>query len=352
MKITSKIRTTQKPIFEIDTECQNPINDSFNEQNSCCQEVENESVITSSLVSRDLVLLNIELFFESPKTINFSVTGESVLLNFICCNNVKSAIENFESEMYEVENTQNIIYAVDFSGQYDVPAFEQIKYFTIILSVEYYAELINKNWNIHPKFSKDILQKINSTLSPDYLPFNPDIQWVIHEIKNCRHEGAMKKMYIETKVKELVVLQIESLLSTVDEKFIVDSEEYIKLQEAKLILENTFTNAPTLPELSRIIALNEFKLKKGFKACFQTTVKGYITKLRMEYAKNLFRNKTLNVSEVAEKCGYKDVSHFSSAFKLFYGFTPASFRKNHLNINYAFLYLDVFEFFSFDAFLM
>nr|WP_262916179.1 AraC family transcriptional regulator [Flavobacterium algicola] len=159
-------------------------------------------------------------------------------------------------------------------------------------------------------------------------------------------------MYIETKVKELVVLQIESLLNTIDEKLIVDSDDYDKLHEAKLILENNFTNAPTLPELSRIIALNEFKLKKGFKACFQTTVKGYITKLRMEYAKNLFRNKTLNVGEVAEKCGYKDVSHFSSAFKLFYGFTPVSFRKNHLSLKYAFLYCDLLDVFSLDLFLM
>ncbi|MCG9791610.1 helix-turn-helix domain-containing protein [Flavobacterium algicola] len=352
MKITSKIRTTQKPIFEITTENQNITNNSFLEENVCSDEVEDEYLITSSLVSRNLVLLDIELFFEYPKTIDFNVTGESVLLNFICCNNVKCAIENFEGEMYEVENTQNIIYAVDFSGQYDVPAFEQIKYFTIILSAEYYAELINKNWNLHPKFSKDILRKINTTLSPNYLPFNPAIQWVIHEIKNCKYEGAMKKMYIETKVKELVVLQIESLLNTIDEKLIVDSDDYDKLHEAKLILENNFTNAPTLPELSRIIALNEFKLKKGFKACFQTTVKGYITKLRMEYAKNLFRNKTLNVGEVAEKCGYKDVSHFSSAFKLFYGFTPVSFRKNHLSLKYAFLYCDLLDVFSLDLFLM
>jgi AraC-like DNA-binding protein len=43
----------------------------------------------------------------------------------------------------------------------------------------------------------------------------------------------------------------------------------------------------------------------------------------MERAKELLKNEILNVSEVAYQCGYKDVSHFSAAFKQFYGFTSS-----------------------------
>lgn len=159
-------------------------------------------------------------------------------------------------------------------------------------------------------------------------------------------------MYLEAKIKELLTLQLETLLTKPHEDIIIGKEDYDKLQEAKLILEANFTNAPTLPELSRIISLNEFKLKKGFKACFKTTVKGYITKLRMEYAKDLFKNKTSNVGEVAEKCGYKDVSHFSSAFKLFYGATPASFRNNHWGVKFSLLYWEFFDVVSLEFFMI
>ena len=62
----------------------------------------------------------------------------------------------------------------------------------------------------------------------------------------------------------------------------------------------------------------------------------------MEYAKDLFKNKTSSVGEVAYKCGYKDVSHFSAAFKQFYGFSPIRFRN--LNIKFHLLYWSLEEF--------
>ena len=124
------------------------------------------------------------------------------------------------------------------------------------------------------------------------------------------------------------------------------------LSVENLILEANFTDAPSLPELSRAISLNEFKLKKGFKSCFETTVKGYITKLRMECAKDLFKNKASNVGEVAYKCGYKDVSHFSAAFKLFYGFTPISFRKLNKITKLSFFYWSFLDILALDLFLI
>ena len=157
-------------------------------------------------------------------------------------------------------------------------------------------------------------------------------------------------MYLEAKIKELLILQLDTLIKKPQNKVHIDEEDFKKLLKAKLILETNFTNAPTLVELSRIISLNEFKLKKGFKACFATTVKSYITKLRMEYAKDLFKNKASNVGEVAYKCGYKDVSHFSAAFKLFYGFTPISFRKLNPSAKFCLLYCDFLEIFSSELF--
>jgi AraC-like DNA-binding protein len=159
-------------------------------------------------------------------------------------------------------------------------------------------------------------------------------------------------MYLEAKIKELLILQLDTLVKKPLEKALINEEDYLKLQKAKLILEANFTNAPSLPELSRAISLNEFKLKKGFKSCFETTVKGYITKLRMEYAKNLFKNKATNVGEVAYRCGYKDVSHFSAAFKLFYGFTPISFRKLDRTTKLSFFYWSFPDILTLDLFMI
>lgn len=352
MKLTFKNLAQPEPLFEIGITNSQYQNSHFIEEKICILNDKIQEINAINLISHGVVISNIKVHFSSPQTMQFEITGESVVLSFIGCNSIKATINPLENEKHLRENTHNILYAHNLNGKFEIPAFEEINCFSIILSLDYYYKLINEDWGIHQKFSKTISQKTSSYLTPQYVPFSPAIQWILHEIKNCTFQGTIQKMYLETKIKELVILQLDSILiKPATEVSLIDKEDYIKLLEAKSILESDFVNAPTLPELSRAISLNEFKLKKGFKACFETTIKSYTTKLRMEYAKKLFKNKSSNVSEVAEKCGYKDVSHFSAAFKLFYGFTPISFRKNHLGIKLSLLFCEILEIFSLEFFI-
>lgn len=351
MKFKSRILAHKQPITVIETaDLYNP-KSLFLEDKVSIKNGKTEEISSTALIADGAVVFDIQMKFSTPQTIQSEITGESIVMNFICCNNVETTIDQVESEKYTTENTHNLLYASDFNAVFEIPAMEEISYFTIILSLDYYRNLINEDWELHPKFSGAIGKKKSSYFTPKYAPFNPAIQWVIHEIKNCNFKGVTQKMYLETKIKELLILQLDALvIKHQTEEAAIDKEDYDKLLEAKLILEANFTNAPTLPELSRLVSLNEFKLKKGFKACFGTTIKGYVTKLRMEYAKNLFKNKDSNVGEVAYKCGYKDVSHFSAAFKIFYGFTPISFRKINFGAKLYLLFWIFLEALSVDVF--
>ncbi|KQB43537.1 helix-turn-helix domain-containing protein [Flavobacterium aquidurense] len=334
MKIRSKILAHENSIIKIE------IGDNYYSKNQLTAESINiknsdsEIIKSSHLITQGMVILDTQMYFSTPQTIVFEIDEETVVMNFICCNNVEAHIDQLESEKYSKENTHNIFYTTNYKATFKIPAFEQINYLSIILSKDFYYQIINEDWELHEKFSKNILLKKSSYLTSKYLPFTPAIQWVIHEIKNCNRNGALKKMYIETKVKELLVHQLEAIINLPVQKDQIDEDDYNKLQQAKLILDEDYVHAPTLAELSRLISLNEFKLKKGFKACFGTTVKSYIIKLRMEHAKELFKSKASTVSEVAYKCGYKDVSHFSAAFKNFYGFSPQKFKINWDYINF------------------
>lgn len=328
MKIKSRLLAHQEPIIQIET------GDTYCPKNHLTQEninIENtdaEIIKSRHLITDGLILLDTQMYFSTPQTIVFEIDKETIVMNFICCNNVETSIENLDTEKYSRENTHNIFYTHNYKATYKIPAFEQINYFSIILSKDFYFNIINEDWELHEKFSKNILLKKSSYLTSKYISFTPAIQWVIHEIKTCNRKGALKKMYIEAKIKELLIHQLETIISLTGQKNKIDEDDYNKLVEAKLILDKNYVHAPTLTELSRLISLNEFKLKKGFKACFGTTVKSYIIKLRMEHAKELFQNKSMTVSEAAYKCGYKDVSHFSAAFKNFYGFSPQKIKIN------------------------
>ncbi|MCI9845189.1 helix-turn-helix domain-containing protein [Flavobacterium pectinovorum] len=349
MKFKSTILGQEEPFLNVETGADNQKNH-FVEEIVSIHNEELGEITSSNLINDAILIIDIQMHFSSSQTIRTEMVGEAVVLNFICCNNVEAAIDDVESEKYTTENTHNILYTSKLNATFKIPALEEINYLSIILSPNFYSQLINEDWNLHQKFSKNILQKKTGYLTPKYVPFNSEIQWVIHEIKNCKYSGSLKKMYLEAKIKELLILQLESL-KRLENKALVDEKDFKKLLEAKRILERNFTNAPTLIELSRLISLNEFKLKKGFKMCFETTVKSYVTKLRMEYAKNLFKSKTSNVSEVAYKCGYKDVSHFSAAFKTFYGFTPISFRKINIFTKLNLLFWELIEVFPVIDFL-
>jgi AraC family transcriptional regulator len=48
---------------------------------------------------------------------------------------------------------------------------------------------------------------------------------------------------------------------------------------------------------------------------------------RIERAKELLRNRSLNVLDVALSCGFKDASHFSRVFKAIVGYPPRDYRR-------------------------
>jgi len=333
LKIKSTLLAHKEAILNIETGEHYDPKSQLTEENIYIQNEDSDEIKSNHLITDGMVLIDTQMYFTKPQTAVFEIDTESIILNFICCNNVETQIEQLETEKYSKENTHNIFYTTNYKGTFKIPAFEQINYLSIILSKDFYYTIINEDWELHQKFSKNILLKKSSYLTSKYIPFTPAIQWTIHEIKNCNRQGALKKMYIETKIKELLIHQLETIIDQPVQQQI-DEDDYSKLQEAKLIIEKDYVHAPTLTELSRMISLNEFKLKKGFKACFGTTVKSYIIKLRMEYAKELFKSKGSTVSEVAYKCGYKDASHFSAAFKSFYGFSPQKIKINWDIINF------------------
>ncbi len=58
-----------------------------------------------------------------------------------------------------------------------------------------------------------------------------------------------------------------------------------------------------------------FKLKRGFRTLFETTVFGYVRRVRMEKALAMLQIGPFNVSEVATAAGYTCLGHFSVAFR-------------------------------------
>ena len=177
-------------------------------------------------------------------------------------------------------------------------------------------------------FTDQVINKKNAILSPIWKTKNIKIQQVITEIINCTYKDELKDLFLLSKSIELLVLQADQHEHQHNDQYIRSEKDKRKLIEAKELLTNSIDNPPTILELSKLIGINEYKLKRGFKELFGTTIFGYIHTLRMNMAKRLLLGTDKTAKEIAYETGYGSPQHFSNAFKKQFGITPNSVRIN------------------------
>ncbi|MEH2064874.1 MAG: AraC family transcriptional regulator [Nostoc sp.] len=158
----------------------------------------------------------------------------------------------------------------------------------------------------------------------------PTMQLLLRQILQCPYRGTLRQMYLEAKVLELLVLQItqwgENHQGLQRSQFF-RADEIERLHHAKAILNQTLPHPPSLLDLASQIGLNDFKLKRGFREVFGTTVLRYVQSLRLEQAKQLLIETNLTIVEIASQVGYESLSHFGYLFKRQFGITPREYRK-------------------------
>jgi AraC family transcriptional activator of pyochelin receptor len=154
---------------------------------------------------------------------------------------------------------------------------------------------------------------------------------VLHQLLHCPYHDSLRIIYMESKLLELMVMYLNEVIyqqETVQESYSNLSRQDVKcIYQAKQILDQSFVSSPTLAALSKMICLNEFKLKNGFKQLFGQTVHAYIVTKRLELAKQLFEEKKLNVGEVASHIGYANASYFALAFRKKFGVAPSEYLQ-------------------------
>lgn len=162
---------------------------------------------------------------------------------------------------------------------------------------------------------------------PDYFikkDFNAKAQAISKNSLDNRQTPHIKRLMLEAGIVELLLKQQQPVETKMLPSF--SNADKARLLEAKNIVEQNLKHPCSLIELSRKTGLNDFKLKRGFKALFGNTVFGYLAGLRMNLAYKLLREGN-SVNEVAEAVGYKNAHHFTAAFKKHFDMLPSKVSK-------------------------
>jgi AraC-like DNA-binding protein len=159
-------------------------------------------------------------------------------------------------------------------------------------------------------------------------PLHPRCRVILDQIYNCRYIGAFRRLYLESKAVELLVLQLEAWQhdpAHTNRK--IGSDDVARIRAARDLLVRHTDKPPTLAELARKIGMNETKLKREFQQVFGATVHGYARNHRLDQSREMLAQGRLTVTEIAHQFDFYDATHFIKHFKRRFGVTPGTYIK-------------------------
>lgn len=272
-----------------------------------------------------MLLTELELRSDKPFQMNDSEPKECAESVFILDGKVESSFSYLKDPLYFSHQNHNIQYSSSFGGDHTIHS-GNFHVLAITYDVDYLGGLLQcDDSGSLETLGKNISKRNNFLATQHSVTWNPGIANVVQSIRNCKFEGPTRYIFIESKMLELFVLQMEQLHSVrpVRETDPWRKEDREKLFAVKEHIEQAYLEHLSLKDLTYAFGLNEFKLKKGFRHFFNTTVFGHILDLRMQKAKSLLGEQQMNVSEIARFIGYANTGSFSSEFKKRFGYSPS-----------------------------
>ena len=150
---------------------------------------------------------------------------------------------------------------------------------------------------------------------------------IAEEARCCPYVGAMRRLFLESRILELVVLASEADTGAVS-KIDIRSSDAAKLDEVKNIILEDVSASLCIADLAGAVGLNVMKLKRGFKARFGRTIRQYVIDRRLEEAHALLSDSDLQIAQVAYRVGYTP-AHFAHAFRKRFGVNPTEARRRN-----------------------
>lgn len=211
----------------------------------------------------------------------------------------------------------------------------------ITIYKKYFDEIIKPNFPNTIDFDSFI-----SNYTYHHLPL--EIANIVQNLRNLAENNKLSPLFLESKILECISLIHNEIISSPQNAFTnqlnyghikIGKDRYVTLSasdanailKAHDILTKEACNPPTISSLSKMVFLNEQKLKAGFFAKYHMSISKYTCSLRMTMAENLLSTTELSIDEIAQMVGYNYSANFIKTFKKFHGKTPLAFRKINKN---------------------
>ncbi|MGG4103075.1 response regulator [Paenibacillus lautus] len=233
-------------------------------------------------------------------------------------------------EMFYVGN-RRVIYAKDVQRQLEsrqIPPFQETAYFEDIhqLASEQAAQ------KLRDYFNRLVMLRIRKTEVCDFaIGLVERLLEGIHEPITESHKRA--ELY-HAIYQCRTIIEIEAIIMdyaghairTLEHRFMDKNARLV--HQVRTTIDQTYHQAITINSLSDQVYLSPNYLRSIFKEKTGMTIHDYLTRIRLNKAKELLADDSLKVQDIAQRVGYESTSYFISLFLKSQGVTPNEYRKN------------------------
>jgi AraC-like DNA-binding protein len=270
---------------------------------------------------------------------DFSVTfhNPELLMRF---GTVYTGITHFKIEDNPVSSftpSSFFVLEKDIKGKQVWKAGQHFHGAEITIHERYFEEVIKPSFPTAINFESFI-----NNYTYRYLPL--EIASIIQQLQSLSQKSALTEIYLESKILECIAILANEIYASPENAFTnqlnygnvkigknrssaLTASDIHAIQKAYDILTENAVNPPTIENLSKIIFLNQQKLKAGFSAYYHMSIGEYTNSIRMTTAANLLATTDLSIEEIAKKVGYNYCGNFAKMFRKLHGKTPLAFRK-------------------------
>jgi AraC-like DNA-binding protein len=105
------------------------------------------------------------------------------------------------------------------------------------------------------------------------------------------------------------------------------SELLAALRRARDLADRDFAEPLTLDAMASEANLSKFHFARAFARAYGETPRNYLTRRRIERAKELLRGANLTTTEVCYLVGFESLGSFTTRFGELVGMTPGQYRR-------------------------
>jgi len=307
----------------------------FNPENDCaCIDGEEIGHISNEKKSFEITLDEIQIWHVLPgesQSCRFHFHAGCDFIQMIFAMNTV----NKQIDSDDLGSEQNILLYIPQANRSTLSSKlrldETRELFGVNISSDLFFKVLPENGSLFNSIRSKVTDYKLELIDTPNRPVTLGMREVINQIMRCIRKDHCRCIYFQAKAMELLSLQLEQAESfekkSMSFKPELKQEELRRVYQVRDILERNPHESFSLLGLAHAVGTNDSTLKKHFKIVFGTTVFAYLNAYRMERAKEMLLRADHKIASIAHQFGYKHATHFSAAFKKYFGYPPTKVKN-------------------------